>query len=189
MMNWILASGSPRRRKLLSTILSDFQVILPEVEELAYLRGDPEGLVETNAITKAEHVARDYGNSVVLGADTTVSLGEHIFGKPADLAEARDFLRELSGRTHWVHTAVAILHEGRNHVFVERSGVTFKKLTEKAIEDYCQQTEPLDKAGGYGIQDSGDLIIKSYAGSYNNIMGLPTESLSEHLKQMGLLTP
>ena len=113
--------------------------------------------------------------SRILAADTIVWFGGRIYGKPRDLDEAKEFLRELSGQTHTVFTGVAYDGDAR----VVESGVTFRRLSEAAIDEYVARVRPTDRAGAYDIDESGDMIVEGWTGSYENIMGLPVEPLRE----------
>ena len=214
----ILASGSPRRAKILQSLGVDFEIVKSDAPEVAY-PGDPERTVSENAIAKgaaarASLVSRlascDLRHSTcdtpvasapsptpspspsssptptptptpspsllpILSADTIVWLDGRIYGKPRDLDEAREFLRGLSGRTHSVFTGVALDGDVR----VVRSDVKFRALSESDVEEYVMSVRPLDRAGAYDIDERGDLIVESYTGSYENIMGLPVEPLKE----------
>ena len=166
----ILASGSPRRAKILSSLGVDFNVVKSDVSEVAP-PSDPERTVRENALAKGMAVS----GTDVLSADTIVWCEGKIYGKPRDLAEAKDFLRELSGKAHQVYTGVAYNGE----TAVEISNVTFKVLFEKEIEDYVELVRPTDRAGAYDIDDYGPLIIDHYDGEYENIMGLPLAPLKK----------
>ena len=167
----VLASGSPRRAKILRDHGVDFTVAKSDAEETSF-PDDPERTVRVNALVKG--AAAKHGGKV-LSADTIVWYGGRIYGKPRDLDEARRFLRELSGRVHSVYTGVAYCGEAK----VVRSDVKFRALSDAAIEEYVRRVRPLDRAGAYDIDESGDLIVESYTGSYENIMGLPVEPLKE----------
>ena len=166
----ILASGSPRRAKILSSLGVDFKVVKSDAPEVAY-PGDPERTVRENALAKGRAVS----GTDVLSADTIVWCEGKIYGKPRDLAEAKVFLQELSGKTHQVYTGVAYNGE----TAVEISNVTFKVLSEKAIDDYVALVRPTDRAGAYDIDDYGPLIVDGYDGEYENIMGLPLAPLKK----------
>jgi len=168
-----LASGSPRRAKILSEHGVDFCVVRSDAPEVAY-PDDPERTVRENALAKGAVVAAG-GARRVLSADTIVWFEGRIYGKPCDLDEARDFLRTLSGHTHGVYTGVA--YDG--DVRVVRSDVTFRTLDEATIAEYVRRVNPLDRAGAYDIDTCGELVVARYAGSYENIMGLPVEPLRE----------
>ena len=167
-----LASGSPRRAKILNGLGVDFVVEKSDAAEVAY-PDDPERTVRENALAKGKAVAKPGRH--VLSADTIVWFANRIYGKPKDLAEAKAFLRQLSGRTHTVFTGVA--YDGE--VKVVRSEVTFRRLADAMIDDYVARVQPTDRAGAYDIDESGDLIVAEYTGSYENIMGLPVEPLKE----------
>lgn len=185
--SWILASGSPRRRELLGRLVGTFTVVTAEVEEWEPAEADPVEQVEENARRKARAVACLRPEAVVIAADTTVALGRRLFAKPANREEAVGMLRALSGQAHAVVTGVAISHEGRERVFSERSTVRFKNLTEATIADYIERVHVYDKAGAYAIQEEREQIIESFAGEYENIMGLPLERLRRELVQLQLM--
>ena len=172
----ILASGSPRRAKILRELGVEFVIERSDAPEVAYPH-DPERTVRENAVGKGAAVRRASGaaGSRVLSADTIVWFDGRIFGKPKDLREAKEFLRTLSGRTHTVFTGVACDGDVR----VVRSDVRFRELSEPLIDAYVARVKPVDRAGAYDIDESGDLIVESYTGSYENIMGLPVEPLRE----------
>ena len=206
----ILASGSPRRAKILQSLGVDFEIVKSDAPEVAY-PGDPERTVSENAVAKgaaaraslvsrlascdSRHATCDTPVASapspspssspsptpspsplpILSADTIVWLDGRIYGKPRDLDEAREFLRGLSGRTHSVFTGVALDGDVR----VVRSDVKFRALSESDVEEYVMSVRPLDRAGAYDIDERGDLIVESYTGSYENIMGLPVEPLKE----------
>ena len=170
-MKIVLASGSPRRAKILEGLGVDFEILKTDAPEIC-VESDPELTVRENALSKgAAAGAREH----VLSADTIVWHGGKIYGKPRDLEEAKRFLRELSGKVHTVFTGVAFDGDAR----VVRSGVKFRELDEATIDEYVAKTNPVDRAGAYDIDESGDLIVESYSGSYENIMGLPVEPLVE----------
>ena len=165
-----LASGSPRRAKILRKLGVDFTVVKSEAPEVLHPE-DPERTVRENALAKGAAV----GGKRVLSADTIVWFGNKIYGKPRDLEEAKRFLRELSGQVHTVFTGVA--YDG--DVRVCRSSVRFRRLTDAAIDEYVARVNPTDRAGAYDIDDRGNTVVESYAGSYENIMGLPVEPLAD----------
>lgn len=186
----ILASASPRRRELLGTLGVAFEVVVADVVELEEPATDPRVMVAHNAALKAEWVAARHPEAFVLGADTTVFIDEQSLSKPRDGAEARDMLRRLSGRTHLVFTGLA-LRSPRAGWRIDQgvaSEVTFKRLDEAIIEAYLARVHTLDKAGGYGIQEHGDLIVASFTGSLSNIIGLPVETTKQILTRCGLLS-
>ena len=187
----ILASGSPRRAKILRDLGVDFEIVKTEAAEVA-IPHDPVRTVTENACAKlrAATVAQErdppgVAGRAILAADTIVWFDNRIYGKPRDLDEAKEFLRELSGQTHVVFAGVAFRAEdGTERTSCVESHVTFRTLTEEMIEEYVARVHPTDRAGAYDIDEAGDLIVASYAGSYENIMGLPVEPL----RTFGLLT-
>jgi len=179
----ILASASPRRKQLLSTVISDFEVIASGADENVDM-SDPLSAVKELSLKKAKYVfERCSGDCLVIGADTTVVFDGRVFGKPADAGDARRMLSALSGNRHTVLTAVTLIRAGGCDTFADGSEVYFKKLTQKQIDGYIASGNPFDKAGAYGIQDSG--FVEKIIGSYTNVMGLPMEMLEEHLKRIG----
>lgn len=179
----VLASSSPRRRKLLAEAGVIFEVTHSPAEEVHDATMKPAALCELNAVLKAEAVARMRTDATVIGSDTLVFIDEIPLGKPADLAEARGMLRRLSGRTHLVCTGVCIIYPGgRKNVFHDITEVTFLLLDDAAIERYFLQVDPLDKAGAYGIQECGEQIIAGISGHYDTVMGLPVAMVVEALE-------
>ena len=166
----ILASGSPRRAKILKDLGVEFTVVKSDAPEVSYPH-DPERTVRENALAKGAAVSG--GN--ILSADTIVWFNNRIYGKPRDLDEAKEYLRELSGNVHTVFTGVAYNGE----VKVVKSDVKFRELSDAMIDEYVARVKPTDRAGAYDIDESGALIVESYTGSYENIMGLPVEPLKE----------
>ncbi|QTN31643.1 septum formation protein Maf [Akkermansiaceae bacterium] len=189
-MRLILASGSPRRRELLEKAGLHFEVIPSPAEEIHDASLGMAGLCEENARLKAAAVAVHHPEAIVIGADTLVFLEGEPLGKPKHTTEAADMLRRLSGRAHHVCTGVCICGPGgevrRLHAVTE---VHFRVLDEETIRGYLSKTSPLDKAGAYGIQDHGDMIVKRIAGPYDNVMGLPVEEVIHALREMGLPIP
>jgi len=167
-----------------------FEVRVAKVTEREDRDDDPRAQVAHNAALKADWVAARYTDRWVLGADTTVFLGNEVLNKPADLREARDMLLRLSGRTHSVFTGLALRHQ-RDGVAVDEgveSRVTFHDLNGEIISRYLSQVNTLDKAGGYAIQEQGELIVASYTGSLSNIIGLPLDETKQLLTPRGLLS-
>lgn len=181
----ILASRSPRRRKLLAQLGLDFEVHPSDLDENATNHRLPEQLVEQLALEKARAVAARFPEALTLGADTIVVLDGDVLNKPADEAEARAMLRRLSGRTHTVYTGVALVHPAsqREVVDYEATEVTFAPLTDAEIDAYVATGSPLDKAGAYGIQDDyGAVFIRRIEGDYYNVVGLPLHRLYRMLR-------
>lgn len=187
----ILASASPRRSLLLREAGLVHRVVPAQVEEAEHLEGrSPETFVRVNTRLKGLWVAAREPAGLVLAADTTVSLDDHVLNKPADLGEARAMLRKLSGRTHEVWTAFSFYGDGGKTVLAEESvvsTVTFRRFDDAAIDRYFALVNPLDKAGAYGIQEGTDIILAGYEGSFTNIMGLPMETVLDSLARLGWL--
>ena len=157
----------------------EFTVVKSDAPEVSYPH-DPERTVKENALAKGQVVfnteaQRHRDGCGVLSADTIVWFNNRIYGKPRDLDEAKEYLRELSGNVHTVFTGVAYNGE----VKVVKSDVKFRELSDAMIDEYVARVKPTDRAGAYDIDESGDLIVESYTGSYENIMGLPVEPLRE----------
>lgn len=179
----ILASSSPRRRELLSEAGLDFEVVASPAEEIHDASIPLAELCEKNAGLKAAAVAVDYREAIVIGADTLVWIDGDPLGKPKDMEEARAMLRRLSGRTHTVCTGVCVVFPGGEvRRFHDLTQVHFRVLDEEAIEAYFREANPLDKAGAYGIQESGDLIVREIEGNFDNVMGLPVAKVLEALR-------
>ena len=184
MASLILASASPRRSELLRQIGLDFNVLAGHAEEITPEHLSPAEIAQVNAYRKARLVAKKYPDRVVLGADTVVSLGHLLFGKPADLQAAEDMLAKLQGRTHLVITGVCLIHlrTHRQKTFFASTAVTFRTLHAAQIRRYLSRINPLDKAGAYAIQEEGDEIVKNIKGSFSNVVGLPLERLEQELE-------
>jgi septum formation protein len=181
----ILASASPRRLELLRQLGLDFDVVPSHAAEVIHEEMTAREIAQVNAYRKARAVAKKHPDALVLGADTLVYLDASLFGKPDDLETAYQMLEQLQGRTHEVVTAICLLHlrGHRQRVFAEITEVTFRPLDAVLIRRYLTKVNPLDKAGGYAIQEEGDLIIEKINGSYTNVVGLPVERLEEELTQ------
>ena len=169
----ILASGSPRRRELLSLYTTDFTVCVSDFDENAVTAPTPAQLVEQLAIGKCLAVAKQHPDAVVIGCDTVVDVNGEVFGKPHGVEDAKRMLRALSGAAHQVHTGVCVSRGGRTESFVDSCKVTFFPLGEEEIELYTATPEPYDKAGAYAIQGRAALWLDRIEGDYYTIMGLP----------------
>lgn len=173
---FILASGSPRRRRLLEQLGLDFEVRVPDVDEVFPPDASPEDIVLNLALQKGEPIAEANPDALTLAADTIVVLDGSVLGKPAGPAEAAAMLRRLSDRKHTVYTGVALVHSGSDRCVTAAvaTEVTFGPLSDAEIERYVATGSPLDKAGAYGIQDDhGALFISRIEGDYYNVVGLP----------------
>ena len=190
MKKFILASASPRRKELLKELVKDFSVIPSSFDESsvnAYL--PPRKLVMELAKGKALVVAKEQERGVVvLGSDTVVAFKKRVLGKPKDEREAEEMLTLLSGKKHAVYTGVCFALDGKTFTAAGKTEVFFEKLSKEFIQDYIKSGSPMDKAGGYGIQDGG--LVKKIKGSYSNVVGLPVElceKMLNRLKKKGLL--
>ncbi len=185
----ILASGSPRRSELLAQYGFVFDVIAADIDESMYPGESPETYVERLAREKAmavrARVEPTSGESIVIGADTTVALGTDILGKPANAAETKTMLRSLSGATHQVFTGVAVVREEPISLCV-RTNVTFAELTDHEIDWYVSTGEAFDKAGGYGIQGAAGAFVERIDGNVQNVVGLPMHHLVLLLARVGI---
>ena len=179
----ILASASPRRAELLRQLQPEFQIVPSDATEIFDGQLSPLELCQLNAHRKARAVAGKIPDALVLGADTLVFLEREILGKPRDLADARRMLARLQGRTHQVVTGVSLIHlrGHRERLFAVSTDVTFRPLTAVQIGNYLLRMNPLDKAGGYAIQEHGDLIVSEISGPYSNVVGLPVERVGAEL--------
>ena len=179
LMKVILASKSPRRKQLLGQILDSFSIVVGDVDESNF-GGNPTQMVQDLALAKAKAVPCP-ADTIVIGCDTIVVMDGKVYGKPADNYEATATLTAFSGRSHWVYTGVAIVGNGISHVFYDQTQVVFKDLTAQQIAGYVATGSPLDKAGSYGIQDSG--FVSHLVGSYDNVVGFPTQMVAKILSQ------
>lgn len=181
----ILASGSPRRRDLLSEGGYEFRVEAPGIEENEDTTLPIRLLTAENARDKAASVADRHPGAIVLAADTLVLLGDTVLSKPADLAEATRMLASLNGRTHEVFTAVAMRQgcSGKSVDLTVTTRVHFKTLTSAELADYHSRIDPMDKAGAYAAQDHGTLIIERIEGSMSNVIGLPMDEVAVALRE------
>jgi len=185
----ILASQSPRRRYLLEQAGLTFTVVPSAFDEDSIQLTDPDHYVKTLARAKADDVACQHPNSWVIGADTIVTIGHAILGKPANAEEARRMLAQLSGQAHDVYTGYAIVCNERKICISQavRTDVQFKDLNNAEIEWYIQTGEPFDKAGAYAIQGMGTFLVRRINGSYTNVVGLPVCEVIEDLLRLGVV--
>jgi septum formation protein len=182
----ILASQSPRRRELLSLIGIPHEVRPADIDETLWPHELPIPHCERLAREKALAITRGDAAAVVIAADTIVVLDDEVLGKPGDVAAARATLARLSGRTHTVHTAVAVAHGGAIRAGVESVEVTFRDLSPGLIAQYVATGEPMDKAGAYGIQGFGATIVRRIDGDYFAVMGLALGRMVELLREIGV---
>lgn len=187
-MNIILASKSPRRRALLEQMgVRNFRIVTPDIDEHMDRELPPAELVRRISEEKARAVAAHAGaDTIVIAADTVVALDGAVLGKPADEEEAFRMLSLLSGNRHQVYTGLTVLRGEQAFSVWEETAVTFRSLTGEEIERYIATGEPMDKAGAYGIQGRGALLVERIDGDFFNVMGLPLLRLSRMLERFGL---
>jgi septum formation protein len=182
----VLASASPRRTELLSRIGIGHAVDPAHVDESVQPGEDPIAYVRRLAVAKAQAVAARHPGAVVIAADTTVILGGEILGKPADASEARRMLARLAGRSHVVATAVAVARDARVVAAVDEAAVHMRDAGAEAIAAYVETGEPLDKAGAYGIQGYGGVLVDGIDGDYHAVMGLGLATTVRLLAEVGV---
>lgn len=183
-MELILASQSPRRRELMNLVATAFTCQTSQADETLPPDTPPEKAVETLALRKALAVRAQLPepeNRVVIGSDTVVAIDGRVLGKPWDREDCLEMLRSLSGREHTVHTGAALVWGERTRVFRETARVTFWPLTPGELAWYAGTPEPYDKAGGYGVQGLGALLVREIHGDYYTVMGLPVSRLWREL--------
>ncbi len=194
---YILASQSPRRKELLKLMGIDYEVIPAMGEEISDAT-EPSVYVQELASEKAKEVYERYvvehpgADPVVIGADTIVAYGGTILGKPKDKDEAREMIHNLSGKSHYAMTGVALWWKGidgsiKSSSFCESTEVVVAEMTEEEIESYISTPAPYDKAGAYGIQGEFGIYISGIKGDYNAVVGLPVAHLYQEMKKQGLL--
>lgn len=180
-MKLILASNSPRRKELLSTLEYPFEIIPSNLPELS-TAVQPTDIVQQLASQKATDVFKQHPDCVVIGCDTVVDFNGEVMGKPHDHDDAIRMLKRLSGKTHQVHTGVCVLSPVGSWLFCDSTDVIFRNLTDDEINEYVNSGGADGKAGAYGIQDSG--FAERYVGDYNNVVGLPVYRVKEILDKI-----
>lgn len=186
---FILASQSPRRKELFSTLNVPFTIHTSDVEETSVHANSPKEYVKAVALLKTRNVATKYPEKVVIGADTIVVYRDQLLHKPQSEEQAKRHLQMLSDDVHSVMTAVAIISpNGEEHVFVEETKVYFRLIPEALMNAYIASGDPFDKAGGYGIQTDGALFVQKIEGDYNNVVGLPLSTLVATLLKLKYIT-
>ena len=184
-MRLVLASGSPRRREILHLLGLEHEIRPPDVDERLSPGVEPGAQARRLAVEKVSSTAGD-ADDMILAADTLVVLGEEVLGKPADEADALRMLLKLQGRQHEVHTGLALRLGERIESDVAVTRVWFRSLDAAECEEYVATSEPLDKAGAYGIQGLGAVLVQRIEGEYFNVMGLPVQLLLSLLERFGL---
>ncbi|GLC88425.1 Maf family protein [Lysinibacillus piscis] len=178
----VLASASPRRKELLTLLGVPFDIVTSDVEETSVQASTVQDYVKGVALLKARDVAKKVAHATVIGADTIVVFQNELLHKPKTREEAISHLERLSNNQHTVMTAVAIIEPtGDETIFIEETSVYFHSLSPALIEAYVNSNDPYDKAGGYGIQTIGTLLVKCIEGDYNNVVGLPLTALFQQL--------
>jgi septum formation protein len=183
----ILASKSPRRQEYLALLGIEYEIVVPDVEEIIENEDIPPGQQAIAlARKKAEAVAAGHQDAIVIGADTMVVLGEHRMGKPKDEAEALRMLQALQGRVHRVYTGVCMIdgREDKRYEQYRKTKVFMEKMDDEAIKQYIATGEPMDKAGAYAIQSKGGAYVKGIEGDYFNVLGLPLNLVNNMLRQI-----
>ena len=175
----VLASGSPRRAELLTAVGWEFIKHVADIDETERVGESPEDYVLRLACEKAGAVAVKFPDEAVLGADTTVVIGEQILGKPVDLADARRMLKILSGNWHEVLTGIAVVRYGETNSDLQRTRVKFAVMSDAEVAFLAEKGDPLDKAGAYAVQAQAALFIEGIEGDYWNIVGLPVRLVFE----------
>ena len=186
----VLASGSPRRRLLLSMAGYEFGVVIPDIEEIRLPTEPPEEFVVRMAAEKvAEVVGSQPPNACVLGLDTSVVLDGRVYGKPADEAEAAEMLLSLAGRTHTVYTGYCIVGagSGEEERGIDAARVTMRTVTEDEARAYAATGEPLDKAGAYALQGKGNGFVDNVDGLRSTVIGLPLDHIVDLLTRRGVM--
>ena len=179
----VLASGSPRRSEILNSVGWEFTKHVADIDETELAGELPDAYVLRLAREKAEAVAAQFPNEIVLGADTTVVINEQIIGKPVDIADARRMLTMLAGNWHEVLTGIAIVANGKTGSAIQRTKVKFASMTETEIAFLADRGDPLDKAGAYAVQAQAALFIEGIEGDYWNVVGLPVNLVYELIKK------
>ena len=179
----ILASASPRRKELLTLAGVNFTVEVADAEETLEDGVTPDEAVKQLAKIKARAVFEQHADSIVIGADTVVAVDGKILGKPKNYEEANEMLNLLSGRKHFVFTGVCLMSQEKTTVFCQKTAVEFYPLSQNEIDEYIASNDCYDKAGGYGIQTNGCVLVKGIEGDYFNVVGLPVAETVRALKE------
>ncbi|MFT5727163.1 MAG: septum formation protein [Desulforhopalus sp.] len=187
----VLASGSPRRKEFLESLGLRFEISVASIDELVETGELAEDFVLRMAKEKAAAVAKYFPDSWIISGDTVVCLGKEILGKPTSKENAVELLLQLAGQTHFVRSGFCLWHEGNNIVRTQSvvTSVRFTRFSERVARAYVTTGEPMDKAGGYGIQGVGGVLVDSIEGSYSNVVGLPMAELVSVLEEEGVISP
>ena len=183
-MKYVLASKSPRRKELMKLISSDFIVAVEDIDESCSYKLSPIEAVQDIAKRKGEAVDALYPNDLIISADTIVVLDGEIIGKPKDEKDAKDMLMKLSGRVHYVYTGFRVKYLDKQIIRYVESKVLFNELDSKLVDEYVATGSPLDKAGGYGVQDKKYPLVKEVIGSMDNVIGFPIKEIKEAIDEV-----
>jgi len=188
MVRFILASTSPRRKELLKQVIKDFEIAHSSYEEDNTLKMKPSELATHHAVQKAQDVAKRYGEGVIISADTLVFFKDEVMGKPKDDADAKRMLKKVSGKTVDVISGLCVIDIARKKELkgYELTKVKMKKMSNKEIDSYVKSGEPLDKAGAFGIQGKGAVLVEKVDGCYFNVVGLPLFRLGKMMEELGI---
>lgn len=188
MQKFILASQSPRRAELLRQLGLNFDIMPSNIDESVIPKVKPVAYVKKLASLKAKAVAKQVKEGIIISADTMVVLDGKLIGKPKDIADASATIRQLNGKVHLVVSAVCIMDipTGKTKTTVTTTKVKFRELSEDLITWYIDTGEPLGKAGSYGIQGKGAILIEWINGDYSNVVGLPLVTFAKMLEDMGI---
>ncbi|WP_079510342.1 Maf family protein [Mesobacillus jeotgali] len=189
MQRLILASSSPRRKELLENLRLQFEISSSDADESFSATLSPSEAVMELASRKSGMVAQNFPDCFVIGSDTVVVHDGMILGKPESGQEASEMLKKLSGNTHSVYTGVSIISPEKETRFYEKTDVTFWELSDEEIDTYIKSGEPFDKAGGYGIQGFGSMLVREISGDYYTVVGLPVSRLVRELRKIGYILP
>lgn len=184
----ILASSSPRRKKLLEQVGLTVKVVPSNIDEKLNPRLGPKTQTEQLSFEKAAVVAEKYPDAVIIAADTIVCINEDILGKPKNMEEAKRMLKKLQGKTHTVFTGFTIYHKSSKKIVTDCSEtkVMFRKMNDKEIKNYLKVEKSLDKAGGYGMDGAGAILLESMSGDFFTVLGLPISKVIPALKKFGI---
>ena len=189
----LLASGSPRRREILTNLGFEVHTCTTNIDETSQPNESVDDYVKRMAVEKNQAAQSDSTRHIldapILSADTVVALHNQILGKPKDVADAQRILTALSGCVHQVLTAVCVSYQGHEYACIQKNQVQFKSLTQNEIHAYIATGEPMDKAGAYGIQGLGGVFVANLSGSFTGVMGLPVFETMQLLQQIGWATP
>ena len=189
----LLASGSPRRREILTNLGFEVHTCTTNIDETPQPNESVDDYVKRMAVEKNQAAQSDATRHIldapILSADTVVALHNQILGKPKDVADAQRILTALSGCVHQVLTAVCVSYQGHEYACIQKNQVQFKSLTQDEIHAYIATGEPMDKAGAYGIQGLGGVFVANLSGSFTGVMGLPVFETMQLLQQIGWATP